>query len=65
MCCGRRTYVLRFSDLCSLVMVLRVRAIPVALGVRLEPAAESVESKVVTATAEDPRVESSLCATIR
>ena len=58
-------FILCFSDLCSLVMVLRVRAIPGALVVLLEPAVESVESKVLTAETEDPRVESSICATIR
>jgi len=45
--------------------MFRLSPMPCALGVYLEPAVHSAEFKVLTRNAEEPRVESSLCATIR
>jgi len=44
--------------------MFRLSPIPCALTVYLESAVHSTEFKVLTCNTEEPRVESSICATI-
>jgi hypothetical protein len=58
-------FILRFSDLCSLVGSFRVNPIPCALRVYLEPVVQSAELKVLTREADESCVESRLGAATR
>ena len=60
LCYDPLRFIMRFSDLCSLVRAFRVSPIPCALGVHLEPAVQRAEFKVLTRKTDESCVESSL-----